>query len=111
MRTYFGADLVRCMAHARHDNDMTWEHINELWHDRYASDRRYKVWFGASTRYEYLMYIGDTKYIVRFIGDNTYCRPCNHADKYQDKACFECEPIEYDGYIGWRVEWQHDVLI
>ena len=111
MRTYFASDLARCMAHARYDNNMTWGHINELWYDRYASDRRYKVWFGAGSRNHYFMRIGDTRYIVRFIDGKTYCRPYNDSDKYNDMACFECIPIEYDNYIGWRVEWQNDVLI
>lgn len=110
MRTYFGADLARCMAHARHDNDMSYDHINELWKDRYASDKRYKVWFGNYSRDTYLMRIGDTCYIVRFINGNTYCRPYNDTDKYLARPCFECISIECD-YIGWRVEWQDNVLI
>lgn len=95
------------LAQARKDDCMVWEHINSLWHDRFAPDKRYKVWFEACTRGTYIMRVSNIKVLVVFSGDNAYTRDVSDASIFSELPCYEITPCG----DGWRVEYQREVLI
>lgn len=105
---YFAPNLALTFAHAKHDGVLTWEHLNELWYDLYAPDRRYKIYFSASTDLTYIMHIGHTEFLVEFYGGAVYCRAVWH-DIYDHKPCFVAY---YDHFkCDFTVEFQRDHLI
>lgn len=107
MSSSFVVGVGLTLAQARKDGHMTWEYINQLWHDRFAPDRRYKLWFKASTVGTYIMQVSKVAVIVVFLGDSTYVREFSDKDKYCDMPCYEISSCG----DGWRIEYQCEVCI
>ena len=107
MSSSFVVGVGLTLAQARKDGHMTWEYINQLWHDRFAPDRRYKLWFKASTVGTYIMQVSKVEVIVVFLGDSAYVREFSDKDKYCDMPCYEISPCGG----GWRIKYQSKVCI
>ena len=99
-----------CIDAARRDGDMSWEHVNKLWRERFATDARYKVWFIAATSDMYMMKVGSQDILIRFINGIPYSRPYNDSNIYERKPCYKCGEL-YGDYIIYIGKWQNEVLI
>lgn len=114
--------LATSVDRAKRENNTSWENINKHFRES-AFDRRYKVYFGNCTNDMHgIWYVGDPdrnghKCLLEFLNDKIYVRPvCDGAnhDLYEKKPCYEITRIYDNGYsddIGYRAEWQYEVLI
>lgn len=99
-----------CMGKAHRDGNMSWEHINDLWRDYFAPDRRYRVYFNATNEGStYLMRVGRQNILIQFINGVAYLRQYTHSDIYEEKPCYHCGEM-YDGHMLYR-RYQYEVLI
>ena len=106
----FAYNVGCCFDAARRDGNMSGEYINKLWHDRFAPDRRYKIYFLAGNGSTEMVRVGREKILIRFIDGITYARAYTDSDLYDKKPCFQCGEL-FDDRIIYIGKWQYNVLI
>jgi hypothetical protein len=110
MLGYVAYPVGCCFDAAKRDGDMSGEHINRLWRERFATDARYKIRFCASTDNTFMVQVGEQKVLVTFIDGITYARNFTHSNLYERKPCFQCCEV-YNNYVRYHANYQYDVLI
>lgn len=112
-------ELAFALLHAKADKNFTWEYINKVFHDFYAYDRRYKIWFdGSTTNGDGFYKVGKQRYLVYFSTNYKVAlvRPVSEYDKYDKKPCFKVKILpkndsDNKNCFGFVSEWQNETLI